>query len=218
MPPFKIFTYFLWGFFFSFCTYLAHLTVHCWVGYFLDDKVRRTWEEEGVRWEETSAKSLWQLSVKPSITPNDQFAMSLFVHDKYIYNSQTAISTVFLQSIHIMVSQSAHFQPVLLTDPSIKEQKKQTLCYKCFFFKLWVSLRLIKHFLFSLCVSLQLLSSNGETVEGTNGELHEKVKIEAWAEVDWQKNNWQFLFFCFLKTTFLSGCQAKHGPVQQFEK
>lgn len=112
--------------------------------------------------------------------------MSLFVHDKYIYNSQTAISTVFLQSIHIMVSQSAHFQPVLLTDPSIKEQKKQTLCYKCFFFKLWVSLRLIKHFLYSLCVSLQLLSSNGETVEGTNGELHEKVKIEAWAEVDCQ--------------------------------
>lgn len=100
----------------------------------------------------------------------------------------------------------------------MKEQKKQALCYKCFFFKLWVSLRLIKHFLFSLCVSLQLLSSNGETVEGTNGELHEKVKIEARAEVDWQKNNWQFLFFCFLKTTFLSGFQAKHGPVQQFEK
>lgn len=75
--------------------------------------------------------------------------MSLFVHDKYIYNSQTAISTVFLQSIHIMVSQSAHFQPVLLTDPSIKEQKKQTLCYKCFFFTATHQTLSV----FSLCVS-----------------------------------------------------------------
>lgn len=78
--------------------------------------------------------------------------MSLFVHDKYIYNSQTAISTVFLQSIHIMVSQSAHFQP---SNRPIYERAEKTGSLLQMFFLQTLSFTATHQTLsvFSLCVS-----------------------------------------------------------------